>query len=61
MILHGGVRTSVSVIQWKKVFHEKIEEGVCHSDSSIVQVHLVSYQLLIKIKTLLGVNKYNSQ
>jgi hypothetical protein len=54
MILHGGVRTSVSVIQWKKVFHEKIEEGVCHSDSTIVQVHLGKLPASNKNKNFIG-------
>lgn len=55
--MHGGVRTSVSVIQWKKIFHEKKEQGVCHSDSPTVQVHLGKLSSSSKNKTT-GVNKY---
>lgn len=55
--MHGGVRTSVSVIQWKKIFHEKKEQGLCHSDSPTVQVHLGKLSSSSKNKTT-GVNKY---
>lgn len=50
--MHGGVRTSVSMIQWKKIIHEKKEQGVCHSDSPIVQVHLGKLSSFNKNKTI---------
>lgn len=51
---HGAVRTSAPVIQWEKVFHEKIQHGSVTMTHWLFKNILVKYHSLIKANVLLG-------